>query len=235
MDSYREKIFKKYAEIEGLCTQKYSDIAAEYSFRSKLYDLNFKNIIPENKGVRILELGAGMGYFLKYLENSGYENYKGIDWSDQPSKGKELSLRNEIVVTNIFDYLQDTEETYDLIVSMHVLEHLLKNEIIKLLELVYARLNKNGFFLLVVPNASSPIFGSFTRYIDFTHEIGFTMPSLREILKICGFEFIQIRPVMDISFYARAFFRVLNWLFHWRINREIFFEGELYAIAQKKD
>ena len=54
-------------------------------------------------------------------------------------------------------------------------------------------LNKQGTVVIRVPNMANP-FSLGSRYSDTTHEIGFTEASLRQVLKIEGFESIRFYP-----------------------------------------
>jgi len=234
MTLYREKCYSKYVETLTRYSEK-KDIQEEFCYRSKIYDLNYKRLLPDNKDSKILELGCGPGYFLKYLENNGYKNCMGVDWSEQQiSKALDLQVRN-IMNEDLFKFMRETDDKFDLICSFHVLEHLFKDEIIEFLELIHARLNKNGMCIIEVPNTSSPLFGGLGRYIDFTHEVGFTPPSLREVLLVSGFGKIQVLPVKGISPFARLFFKILNYILHSRFTRDMFVEGEIIGVGYKED
>ncbi len=232
--SYRTKIYRKYFDFLAQYGQK-NDICEELDYRSKIYDLNLKTILPQDKDRKILELGCGSGFFLKYLLNNGYINCSGIDFSEQQiSKAADLGIKN-VLATDMSKYLRETDAKFGVICLFHVLEHLYKDEIIDLLELIHDRLNLNGMIIVEVPNAGSPILGSHNRYIDFTHEVGFTPTSLQEVLLACGFRRVKIYPVKDVSPYARLFFRILNYFLHSRFTRDEFFEGGLIGVGHKED
>lgn len=77
-----------------------------------------------------------------------------------------------------------------------VLEHIPKKVIVKALELVHKSLRKGGIFIVKVPNMANP-FGLYSRYIDITHETGFTEYSLYEVLNVAGFGNISIHPTIS--------------------------------------
>jgi hypothetical protein len=52
-------------------------------------------------------------------------------------------------------------------------------------------MNKGGRVIIATPNVTL-VSGTFQRYIDFTHETAFTERSLGEVLRVCGFDNIEI-------------------------------------------
>jgi SAM-dependent methyltransferase len=231
--SYREKIYSRYFDFLAKYGQE-KELHEELNYRAKIYDINYKTILPEGRNKKILELGCGPGFFLKYLSDHGYNNCQGIDSSEQQIRlAGDLGIR--AVTADIFGYLLKTSDEFDVICSFHVLEHLFKHEIMHLLELIYDRLDLDGMIIVEVPNAGSPLLGSHNRYIDFTHEVGFTPPSLREVLLASGFVNVKIYPVRDVSLYARFFFKMLNYFLHSRFTKDEFVEGGLIGVGCKKD
>lgn len=232
---YRKRFYEKYVQTQIRHTAKY-DFKDEYNFRRKIYKLNYKNILPKDKDAHILELGCGAGYFLKYLKELGYQNIHGVDISpEQLELAKKLGGSLYIVQADIFDYLKSTKQKFDMICAFHVLEHLFKNEILELLSFIYEKLNNNGMILIEVPNAGSPLFGGQNRYSEFTHETGFTAPSLKEVLLICEFLDVKVFPIKGVSPYARTFFKIFNYFLHSRFNKDLFIEGEIFGIGYKKN
>jgi hypothetical protein len=67
-----------------------------------------------------------------------------------------------------------------------LLEHFQKNKIIELLKLVNDSLSSVGKVVIRTPNMGS-IIASQGRYLDFTHETGFTSESLRQVLSEAEF------------------------------------------------
>lgn len=232
--SYREKIYKRYVETYSEVYRK-KDYLKEFSSQSELYELNYKTILPPNKKSTILELGSGPGYFLKYLLDNGYENIFGVDTSPQQLEVASQLGINSVSHSDIFDFLKSSNNKYDFICSFHVLEHLFKDEIIELIEMINLRLNKGGMILIEVPNSGSPLLGNQGRYGEFTHEVGFTASSLREILLVCGFTDVRILPVVALSPFARFFFKAVNYILHSRFTKDMFVDGDIIGVGHKKD
>lgn len=232
--SYREKIYKRYVDTYSQVYRK-KDYLVEFSHRSALYELNYKTLLPQNKESKILELGSGPGYFLRYLLDKGYKNAFGVDVSGQQTESALQLGINNVAQCDLFGFLMNTSDTYDLICSFHVFEHLFKDEILNLLDLIYKKLNKNGVLFVEVPNAGSPLLGGQGRYGEFTHEVGFTPSSLKEILLITGFNNVDVFPAKGISSFARLFFGISNFFLHSRLSPDMVIEGEIIGLGYKKD
>ena len=122
-------------------------------------------------------------------------------------------------VEDIISYLSSQkarEERYDVVVLNDVIEHLGKSEIFDVLDGVHRILNDEGVFFIKTPNMANPFVSTAGRYIDFTHEIGFTEKSMRQILrascyrdiKIIGTDVYVMIPVINII--SRIFSKIFN-------------------------
>lgn len=189
------------------------------TFKDKLYnsylstgqsadDMNTKNIFskrkvshqhiinkhfPKNKNTTILDLGCGHGSFIYFIKHAGYKNVTGIDISrEEVDMAHQLGI-TEVKQANIVEYLSTTENKYEVILLMDVLEHIESNEVLDFLEKINHVLVPNGILIIHVPNGEG-LFGMRVKYGDFTHENAFTLKSLKQILSatgyvdVCGYE-----------------------------------------------
>lgn len=184
MTNYREKMYASYrSTIYGLSNPDNSEQLRE------AYQARFDQVLPVNKQAKILDLGCGSGFLVNFLLQSGYENVVGIDNSiEQVEFAQKQGL--PIIHANGLDFLEENKD-FDLIILTDVIEHLKKDEIIKLLESILSALADGGYTVIRTGNASS-IYGTTMRYIDFTHEIEFSETSLRQVLLACGFTKVSI-------------------------------------------
>jgi len=91
-----------------------------------------------------------------------------------------------------FVFLKDIRRHYDVIMLTCILEHIPKNKMFTFMRLIHKCLNKGGKVIVTVPNMESPL-NLRIRYLDFTHESGFTVNSLLHLLYFSNFDNLKIR------------------------------------------
>jgi len=159
----------------------------------KQYKYNYQKFLPANKQARILEVGAGMGRFLQFLGEAGYENFLGVDISPEAIQYcQEKGIKKVQLINNLGEFLS-TSGNFDQIYLNDVIEHLPKDETIALIKKMYERLNSGGRLIIKTGNLSSLI-GPRIRFGDFTHCQGFTEYSLAQVVQIAGFSVFQVYP-----------------------------------------
>jgi SAM-dependent methyltransferase len=179
----------------------------------------------------ILDAGCATGYLLTLFWSSGYRNLVGVELSEQLAKIARQSLSNEVevVVADINEYLKDVpNESFDLILFHHVLEHIPREQTIPLLREFHRVLNPGGYLSLKVPNASYLLAGH-QMFGDFTHVVHFNEHSMPQVLEAAGFrkdriEFVQRQPLLYWSWKhpSHALLRALNrvrWHLHGMLHR----------------
>ena len=200
----RKKLADEYFESSykhgNILTPEQFELASEY------YERDYKEFMPTNREANILDFGCGAGHFLYHLKKKGYRNYYGVDISTQQIDYCKKNITDKAEVGDGKKFLEQRPETYDLIVAHDVMEHIPKEDVLKLLNLIFRSLRKDGILIMRVPNMSNP-FGIDARYNDFTHEIGYTAKSLYQVLSISGFKNIGILPPRIIP--VRSF---PNWI-----------------------
>lgn len=161
------------------------------------YDHSYGEYLPKNKDASILEIGCSFGWFLYYLDKKGYKKIFGIDLD--PEKIAYVNRFGIKKAKNIdaFDFLKDKKDRYDLIAVTYVLEHIPKSKIFKFLNLIYESLRKGGRIVVTVPNMESPL-NLRLRYLDFTHELSFTVNSLLHVLYYSNFDDLRIKDTFII-------------------------------------
>lgn len=241
------KVEEKSSLYENYLTTHFQKIHKgdkEFTYLYQYYRKNYLKLLPQDKTIRILEIGSGMGHFLYFLEKNGYSNNLGIDISpENVNFCKELGFN--VSYANVFEFLAEESHSYDVIIMNDVLEHFEKNEIIQLLNLIFDRLHDSGRLIMKIPNASNPIMASSTRYYDFTHEILFTEESISQLLKNTRYSNISLYPQNIYVFYynpinyvAMAASKILNvtfrllFLLHGRKTTKIFTK-DIITVSEK--
>jgi len=185
MSDYRDILYANYRSTAyGFLNQ-----GGFHSRMAEAYHAEFGRFLPADKKYRILDIGCGSGFLLQFLQQEGYENIFGVDTSIEQV---EFAKNNGLSVTHGdgLTFLEN-HKGYDLIFMTDIVEHMKKDELLKMLQQVQVALNSKGRVIIRTINASS-LYGNTSRYIDFTHEISFTEFSLRQILLAMGFVGVEI-------------------------------------------
>ncbi len=155
-------------------------------YLDRLYE-HYLPFFPESKDAKILDMGCGGGLFLKFCLQHGYTNVSGLD--SDPSLIDDIKewIDVEVITQDFNGHLSEVTEEYDAIFMNNVIEHIKKDDLLILLGQIKNSLKPNGVFMATTGNIENPMnLGLFLR--DFTHEIGFTMNSMRQACMFGGFE-----------------------------------------------
>jgi cyclopropane fatty-acyl-phospholipid synthase-like methyltransferase len=142
--------------------------------------------LPTDKKARLVDIGFGRGEMLSLWKNLGYQNYLGVDVSQEEVKYCSSLGLNCQQVNDGFAFLRDNPDSFDLVAITDVLEHIKKEKIIECLEILRASLKDGGRAIIQVPNMQAPE-SYLHRYNDITHEIGFVEHSLRQLFRAVEF------------------------------------------------
>jgi SAM-dependent methyltransferase len=177
----------------------------------RAYRWYFRKWLPSAKNASILEVGCGWGKLLHLFSALGYGNALGIDLSaNQVNVARQIALNVELA--DGVEWLRDKSAQFDLIVSLDVIEHMKKDEVLVFLERCVHALKPGGRLVLQTPNADSP-FGLQHRYNDLTHELAFNPNLLGRLLRQAGLVGIEAReqePV-PLGYSLTSSFRFVLW------------------------
>jgi len=149
--------------------------------------------LPKDKAANILEVGCGDGRLIMYLEKHGYQNIIGIDASSEQVVYCKKAGMPVIEQADALEFVSDKNEEYDLIIGFDIFEHFTKSEGFEFLEKAFHAMKPKGSIILRVPNMAN-LFGARSRFIDITHEAGYTEHSLRQVLYLTKFGCIRVIP-----------------------------------------
>ena len=205
---YRSRIYNSYYSSHW--KHFHSVDRREYELIAKVSRKKWRFLLPGNKGARIIDIACGGGHFLYFLQKEGYTNTQGIDISPQMAVfARTMSIAN-VTEANLFSYLPKHKNEFDFIVANDVIEHLKKDEVLRFLDLIHGALRPGGRMFISTCNSQSA-FGSFVRYIDFTHEVSFNSVSLGQILRVTGFERVRIFADKPVAHDIRSAIRTALW------------------------
>ena len=157
------------------------------------YEVNYASIVAAlPAGAAVLEIGPGHGGMLAWLRSKGVTDVRGVDTSPgDVAFANEMLGAGTVVEAAALDFLRTHDDAYDAVVAKAVLEHVPRAELLALLEAAASRLRPGGVLVVEVPNMDW-LLASHERYMDLTHETGFTRESLAALLRLC-FDEVEVR------------------------------------------
>jgi SAM-dependent methyltransferase len=190
-----KNFFTEYHQTQSLLND--SDDLQRIEWFKAYFSKNYlKYLTSYNKDISILEIGCGRGMLLNAISESGFNNLTGIDLSEGDVElGKQLFPHLKLDTCDLHDFLNNSLKKFDVIILKAVLEHVEKPMIMDLLKRISLSLDKSGIVIIDVPDMDW-FFASHERYLDFTHEVGFTAVSLHQVLSF-HFNNIQISNSVD--------------------------------------
>ena len=128
---YRDTFYEVYFQQQAGRNTLSNSLEKKLEWDYKIYMDELSHLLPVNRSVSILDLGAGYGSLCHWLQHKGYKNVKAIDTSpEQVQRAKDLGVSVELcdVQTAL-----DREDTYDCIFAIDFIEHFDKEELVELL------------------------------------------------------------------------------------------------------
>lgn len=243
----QERIFQHYKRIHGDFLE--NNPQGRQSFMNNLFTHSYLPHIENKKTGKILEIGCGKGYMINALRSNGFQNIEGIDMSPDDVKiAKKLTSIDKIYCADAFRYLEQNRG-YDAIIAKDIMEHVNKDKQEEFVRFLFESLNVGGVALVQVPNMDW-LFSNHERYMDFTHEIGYTKESFADIFRMffdankvivvpVSYTFTETctkKNKIIYKFLRPIIIRVLRFLFFVAIegSQGVWFEyKEILAVAQK--
>ncbi len=208
-ENYKSRFYSKYVSTHNvhLFHALTKDVALGFfpAFRG-----HYERFLPADKKARILDLGCGNGSLVYWLEGLGYAEAEGVDVSpEQVELAKSLGVK-KVYCEDLVNFLEQSKTEYDVVFIRDTLGHFFKKEIVNIMDLIYRKVKKGGKLIIKTPNAESPLSGQL-RHGDFTHEVGFTRTSLRQLAEVAGFGKTEAYPTPPVVHGLKSGVRFLLW------------------------
>lgn len=191
-------------------------------------------LFPADRSIRISDIGAGYGLFLDACRKRGYENIEGVEAGEAfvLYARRELDIHT-IACDDLFSYLESKKDgLFDIITAFNIVEHVKKDRVQYLLDLINEKLKPGGMLIMEVPNADSSL-GVHTYFSDLTHEFAFSKKLAVRLLCIAGFDDIKVRYQLNlrnplIKLAQKIMAKVVG------LDHEAMFSGNIILVGYKK-
>jgi 2-polyprenyl-3-methyl-5-hydroxy-6-metoxy-1,4-benzoquinol methylase len=170
-------------------------------FKTAQLYTNIFNI--NNKSAKIIDCGGADGLFLYGLKKLGYTNLKGFDLDPNAvAFANQLMPDVSYTVGDVTTYF-NTDEKYDVIFIMDVLEHLDLEEGEKLIRSFKKVLSTDGMVILRFPNAGT-VYNNHSLYDDITHKTYYSFLSIKQVMLQSGYKETDFVIMNDPSVVMKA-------------------------------
>ena len=176
-----------------------------------------------SKTSRIFDMGCGSGSLLMALKQAGYTQISGMDLSQEQVNMAHGMGVAEVLLGDAMQFFRSSEEQFDVITGMDIIEHFTKDELVELLQLIQSKLKKGGMAIFRTPNMDAPIATAFA-IGDFTHENYLNASSAEQVMLSCGFSNVSVVPsFMRVNGFLKEGLRgILYRLLNLRLKLQLF-------------
>ena len=186
----RQALLARYGETQARSANPdvYEDIRSFWPY----YDTNYGRLVGNLAiDVDVLEIGCGHGSLLAWLSARGFRNISGVDASPMEVQLTNSRLESPIVVEgDAVAYLEEHLAAFDVVFAKAVVEHIPRDDLLPLVRALSRALRPGGMAIIDVP-IMDWLMASHERYMDMTHENGFTRESLSTLLAL-GFDEVVV-------------------------------------------
>ncbi|HKW78844.1 MAG TPA: class I SAM-dependent methyltransferase [Candidatus Limnocylindria bacterium] len=217
----RSAILRDYRHGQGAIStgSVYRDIEAMWPY----YEVNYAVVARSPRQARILELGCGHGSLLAWLKEKGFRDLRGVDASPGDVEFANGHLGgNTVELADAAEFLDAHPASYDVVIAKALLEHVPRADLLRTVRGIGAALSDAGIAVIEVPNMDW-LTASHERYMDLTHEVGFTRESLGALLRLV---FAQSDIGGSRIAYPTRSQRLLRPALVWVLRRALYVLGE---------
>lgn len=192
--------------------QKYHGVGAHYWWLVGKYRIVMDQIsrhISPRGGLRILDIGCGPGYTLDRLRDFG--QCVGVDYSPDAARFCQERGYSEVVVADA-QALPVADGTFDLVVSLDVMEHL-EDDATAAKE-VFRVLKPGGLLVMTVPTFML-LWGDHDEM--YLHKRRYRLPQIRALVEGAGFQMRKLSHMEPLFFLPLLMYR--KWKLRFRQGR----------------
>jgi len=231
------RLYRRYASTSALAG---GDLQSALAGNEGYFRGNFVRHLPANRQARIVEIGCGYGKNLYAMKELGYTQVSGIDFSEEQIElARNVLGLDEAHFANAIDWLSQTDEQFDCIVLIDVLEHLDLQALVSLGDMLGSHLKPGGRVIVQVPNDLAPL--NPLRHGDLTHVRAFTPQSIAQFFANSGIAIRFMGDALSRNVLKRILWRglvnplmkLVFILVHGRYAYPLIFSANLIVVAEK--
>jgi len=184
--------------LNGAYVQAQYDSGKESYYAARTYRKHFLRILsnlPDKKSA--LDIGAGNGSFLEYLQEAGFDQIEGIEPSEAPIEAAKADIK-KLIKRSVFSPNSFSPSHYSLITCFQTLEHM--DHINDVFASVNRSLKPGGAFLVVIHDYRSylsKIIGTKSPIFDIEHLQLFSAKSIQYVFNTTGFKAISVNSISN--------------------------------------
>lgn len=149
-------------------------------------------LFKPKKSIKILDIGCGTGSFVKTLENKGYNNVTGLEFSSFAGGYAKKHCHSKIIIDDFLKH-DFKSEKFEVIIADGVIEHL--RDPLEFFKKVKRLLKKDGLFMFYMGNLNSLYSKIFKRRWPFLRPEGhlfyFSPPIIKKYFERVGLDIIE--------------------------------------------
>lgn len=170
--------------------------AQEATYQASLfyYHGELDPLLPDSRQARCLDIGCGFGHLPRFLLERGFNRVGGIEIDARLHAEAQGYVGHRMEFLELGDaipFLERQSDSFDFVTLFDVIEHFTLDDGVALSRRILKSLRPGGRVVMRTPNMAN-IFGSYSRHMDLTHQIGFTEQSLSQLLRLAGFSEVGV-------------------------------------------
>ena len=145
-----------------------------------------KDFLPNDRSVRILDIGCGEGQTLQLLTENGYKNYVGVDIDRRAVETCRQKGLNAEHITDLAQYLSGHRQEFGIINMKEAIYYFPDDKMAEYLKRIKDALRDGGRLIVEVFNGAL-LTGAVFQYKDYKIRHIFTEYGLKRLLEDSGF------------------------------------------------
>lgn len=199
--------FSNYALDSSMKYRPGSEVTLQVN-RQKLLGKAFRPIMPLIRDARrILDFGCGSGDLLVFLAQNTKASLIGFDPSSSQLEVAQTRVK-ELPSVRLADDPRHLQGQFDLIFSLHVVEHVPDDELDAYASSLVGHLSPTGRVVISTPNGLNPLAYAYFMSTDRTHVRMHSAFSLNELFRPLGYEVERVHretpQIYDLATFAKT-------------------------------